>query len=74
MSIIETALRYDLDIEVMPYRVEVHLYDDALSETHTFSEDVDRRKDRRAALVRCVCLAAEKAKVIRKKEPNAEPY
>lgn len=65
MSIIETALRYDLDIECKPYRIEVHLYDTVKSETHSFGEDVNLRKDRRAALVRCVTRAAAKARELR---------
>lgn len=72
MSIIETALRYDLDIECQPYRVEVNLYDTKLSQTYSFSEEVNRRKDRRAALVRCVTRAAAKARELREKYGEPE--
>lgn len=72
MSIVETALRYDLDIECQPYRVQVNLYDTRLSQTHTFAEEVDRRKDRRAALVRCVTKAAAKGRELREKYGEPE--
>lgn len=65
MSIVATALKYDLDIECKPYRIEVHCYDTSKSETFTFGEDVNLRKDRRAALVRCVTRAAAKARELR---------
>lgn len=60
-SILETALRYDLDLCIGPHRVEVIWYDTVKSETHEFTEDVDTRSERRAALRRCVERAVAKA-------------
>lgn len=60
-SILETALRHNLDLCIQPYRVEVVWYDMALSETHEFTEDVNSRQERRAALKRCIDRAVKKA-------------
>lgn len=60
-SILEIALRYDLDLRIGPHLVEVVWYDTVKSETHEFCEHVDRRSDRRAALRRCVERAVAKA-------------
>lgn len=60
-SALELALRYDLDLCINAHRVEVIWYDIALSETHEFTEDVDCRSERRAALGRCIERAIAKA-------------
>lgn len=72
-SILETALRYDLDINLFPYSVEVHWYDVPLLETHTFREQVNARDERRAALARCVELAVKKAKQVKAARATGEP-
>ena len=60
-SILELALRYDLDLRIAKHRVEVVWYDTVRSETHEFSEDVYPSSGRRAALRRCVDRAIAKA-------------
>lgn len=64
MSILSDALYYNLDLCISELRVEVRVYDEKLSETFMFSEHVNQRKERLAALARCVELATQKAKTL----------
>lgn len=64
-SLLDEALRHDLDLCLNPYSIEVHVYDMALSETFTFTEHVNFRHERRAALKRCLEKAIKKAKSLK---------
>lgn len=61
-SILELALRHNLDLDIGEHSVEVTWYDTTRSESHSFREHVGTRAERRDALRRCVERAITKAK------------
>lgn len=68
-SLLDTALRYDLTLDIGTGSVEVNWYDLTRSETHTFREHVNFRHERRAALKRCIDNAVKKAVQVKEGHP-----